>query len=107
MPDAIITGVSSSASLGLQQLQRQGYVQPSGDSWVLTERGIEAAAQDAHNQQLWEVYRFYGDELQLPLINEDRQRPIADVLPDEAVSRLEDKLNHLQGTRTIATGVAS
>lgn len=106
VPNALIRGVGgSSAILGLRQLEKQGYVTQSNDSWVLTQGGADVASQDAHNQQLWEAYRVYGDELKLPVITEDRQQPIRDVLPDDAVTRLEHKL----GTppSTLAAGGAS
>ncbi len=93
VPHDFITGINSAtAEQGLAQLQKQGDVVAQDDAWVLTDSGIERAAQDAHNQQLWEVYRIYGDELDLPLIREDRQRAIEDVLSDEAIICLERKL---------------
>lgn len=98
VPTAFIIGVGSgSAELGLNQLERQGYIEKHGQNWILTDHGAEAATQDAHNQQLWDAYRIYGDEMQLPMINEDRQKPIAAVLPDEAVIRLERKLEGMTG----------
>ena len=93
VPHDFITGVNpATAEQGLAQLQKQGDVVAQDDAWVLTDSGIERAAQDAHNQQLWDVYRIYGVELDLPLIREDRQRAIEDVLSDEAIIRLERKL---------------
>jgi len=93
VPEDILIGVGgSSAQLGLKQLERRGYVNAQAGKWVLTAQGAEAAANDAHNQQLWDAYRVYGDELDLPLINEDRQRSIDEVLSDEAVVRLEHQL---------------
>jgi manganese/zinc/iron transport system permease protein len=93
VPEQIILGVrGSDAQLGLDQLEHQGYIQRQQGTWVLTQHGAEVASQDAHNQQLWDVYRLYGDELKLPLIMEDRQKPIGEVLPDEAVTRLQHKL---------------
>lgn len=91
VPHTFIVGIGNS-KLGLSQLEKQGLVKQQDDNWVLTEQGVSAARQDVHNQQLWEIYRMYGDELDLPLVNEDRQKPIEDVLPDEAVVRLEHKL---------------
>jgi len=82
----------SSAQLGLDQLERQGYIEYHQGAWMLTQRGAEVASQDAYNQQLWDVYRIYSDELKLPLIMEDRQKLIQEVLPDEAVIRLQRKL---------------
>ena len=91
VPHTFIVGVGNSM-LGLSQLERQGLVKRQGEDWILTEQGVAAAQQDAHNQQLWEVYRMYRDELDLPPVMENRQKPIEDVLPDEAVIRLEHKL---------------
>ncbi len=93
VPNAFIMGVGdASAVLGLQQLQRRGYLALKGDTWVLTAEGIRIAEADAHNQQLWDVYRAYSDELQLPLIAENRQQDIHEVLPEPAVAKLEGKL---------------
>ena len=93
VPEQIILGVhGSSAQLGLDQLERQGYIEYHQGAWMLTQRGAEVASQDAYNQQLWDVYRIYSDELKLPLIMEDRQKLIQEVLPDEAVIRLQRKL---------------
>lgn len=93
VPSQIILGVrGADAKLGLDQLERRGYVQRQQSAWILTQPGVEVASQDAYNQQLWDVYRLYGDELKLPLIMEDRQKPIGEVLPDEAVTRLQRKL---------------
>ncbi len=93
VPMAFIAGIGgANAQLGLEQLQKRGYVQQRKDSWVLTSTGAEVAAQDAHNQRLWDVYREYSDELHLPLIAEDRQKDIHEVLPAPAVQQLERKL---------------
>jgi len=94
VPNNLILGVGGgSAELGLSQLQKRGLVQKEKKNrWVLTTEGIEMASQDAYNQQLWETYRLYSDELDLPLIKEERQRPIQEILPDDAVTRLERKL---------------
>lgn len=93
VPSAIVTGVrGNSAELGLRQLEKRGFAVRAGDHWNLTAEGAARAAQDAYNQQLWEGYRLYSAELDLPLVNEDRQQPIGDVLPDEAVTRLARKL---------------
>jgi manganese/zinc/iron transport system permease protein len=93
VPHTIIVGVGGgSAQLGLEQLQSRGLVQRSAANWRLTAQGVQLASQDAHNQQLWEVYRIHGDELDLPLIAEDRQRDIHEVLPQSAVEKLENVL---------------
>ena len=60
-----------------------------GDSWQLTENGIEAARRDAHSLRLWDLYRLYADDLGLPLLGEDRHLDIRDVLPADAIGQLE------------------
>jgi manganese/zinc/iron transport system permease protein len=93
VPASFIRGIGGSAvEVGLAQLKRQGAIDQQGDSWVLTGSGVTLAERDARNQQLWDVYREYGDELDLPLIMEDRQKAIDDVLPGMAVQKLEHKL---------------
>ncbi len=93
VPHNFIMGIgSANAEVGLRQLEKRGYIQRDGHAWVLTTVGAEVAAEDAHNQQLWEVYREYGDELQLPLVMEDRQKDIHEVLPEPAIQKLERKL---------------
>jgi manganese/zinc/iron transport system permease protein len=88
------------ARLGLAQLERQGIVVNNGrrceggeDCWSLTEAGVEKSWRDAHNQALWDLYRRYGEILNLPLIGEDRQRDINTLLPHAAVAQLEATLD--------------
>lgn len=93
VPASFINGTGgATVELGLSQLEKRRHVKPDNGAWVLTGSGAEAAAQDAHNQRLWDMYRLYSDELQLPLIAEDRQRDIHAVLSDTAVQKLESKL---------------
>lgn len=93
VPASWITGVGgASAEIGLKQLVRRGYVARAGDAWVLTAEGAQVALQDAHNQQLWDVYRAFSDELHLPLISEDRLKDIHEMLPPPDVEKLERKL---------------
>lgn len=93
IPCSFINAVGgSNVKLGLNRLEKNGYIQRADDAWILTTHGIQTAKQDMHNQRLWELYREYGDELQLPLIMEDRQRDIHDVLPETAIHQLEQKL---------------
>ena len=102
VPAAFIIGIGDSmVQRGLQVLEQSGFIRQEGSSFVLTESGAHAGARDVHNQQLWDVYRIYSDELSLPLVREDRQAAIEDILPDTAVARLEQKLR-LQGNRVIA-----
>ncbi|WP_420628034.1 metal ABC transporter permease [Candidatus Leptofilum sp.] len=93
VPEEFLLGVSGTvAKAGLDQLQSQGYVQNMGDKWQLTPHGTEVASQTAQNALLWDIYRQYSDELNLPLIAEDRQRNIRELLPAAAVAQLEQKL---------------
>ena len=93
VPDAFIRGVGDRrAELGLRQLRSEGQVNESNECWQLTAVGIELARQDMRNQQLWDLYRFYADELDLPVLQEDRQLEIAAVLPADAVAQLESML---------------
>lgn len=91
--EQFLIGVSgSSAKLGLKQLQTAGHVREQGDTWRLTPSGVELASEQALNIQLWELYRQYGDELNLPQVREDRQQNIHQVLPEPAIRKLEQKL---------------
>ena len=63
---------------------------------MLTSAGIEAAARDDRNNQLWSVYRQYADDLDLPTVAEDRLQEIAQVLPADAVAVLERRLDTLR-----------
>ena len=96
VPEAFLVGVHGPTTiLGLRQLAGRGQVQQRGNTWLLTPAGIKAAAKDARNHQLWTVYRQYSDELTLPMVAEDRQQDIRNCLPNEAVEKLEHKLNSL------------
>ncbi len=96
IPAAFISGIGrGSAQVGLSQLEKAGYITRQSDQWRLTPIGIEAAEEDLHNQQLWEIYRQYSDELDLPIISEDRRRSIREMMSDEAVMALEHKLRQV------------
>jgi manganese/zinc/iron transport system permease protein len=90
VPAAFILGMNGAT--GLDQLERRGLIEQDGDNWILTSSGIRLAEQNTHNQALWDVYREYGDQLALPLVAEDRQRDIHDMLPQPDVDKLEQKL---------------
>lgn len=93
VPKSFINGVGGNhISLGLRRLEAQGHIKDDGNAWKLTTRGTQAAEEDHHNQALWDIYREYSNELALPLVNEDRQRDIHEVLPQPAVAKLERKL---------------
>ncbi len=92
VPARFIIGVGgSTAKIGLRQLVNRNLVQPGDDAWQLTPAGIEMAAKQAKNRQLWAMYRQYSDELALPLVTEDPQKDIRTVLPSEVVEKLERK----------------
>jgi len=93
VPESFILGVGGSAvPLGLRQLEAQGCIRRKNDDWILTIEGQKIAVQDAYSQQLWDMYREYGDELNLPLIQEDHQRDIRDMLPEPIIAKLASKL---------------
>ena len=96
-PETFLFGVrGATAKLGLQQLQASGQAQRRDGAWILTPAGIEAAVQDDRNHQLWAVYRQFSDELALPVVAEDRQQDITNVLSPEAVAQLERQLDTIR-----------
>ena len=96
-PETFLFGVrGATAKLGLQQLQASGQAQRRDGAWILTPAGIEAAVQDDRNHQLWAVYRQYSDELGLPIVAEDRQQDITNILPAAAVAQLERQLDTIR-----------
>ncbi len=96
-PESFLFGVrGATAKLGLHQLQARGHAQRSNGAWMLTPAGIQAAAHDDRNHQLWAVYRQYADDLALPTVAEDRQQDIANALPPAAVAKLEYKLDTIR-----------
>ena len=93
VPESFLSGVSGSmVEMGLQQLVSQGHIQKQGDNWQLTSAGAEVALNQYQNALLWDVYRQYNELLDLPLIAEDRQRDIRQLLPESAILKLEEKL---------------
>ena len=102
-PEPFLLGVrGATAREGLRQLHARGHAQRSNGAWMLTPAGIEAAARDDRNHQLWSLYRQYADDLDLPTIAEDRQQDIADALPPAAVAKLEYKLDTIRNAATNA-----
>jgi manganese/zinc/iron transport system permease protein len=93
-PGGMLTALRGAAArLGLRQLVQTGLVKKMGaDGWSLTDVGLAAAREDARNQQLWDLYRQYAEDLQLPSVPENHQQPIEQVLPPEHVRRLEGLL---------------
>ena len=103
-PETFLFGVrGATAKLGLQQLQASGQAQRRDGAWILTPAGIEAAVQDDRNHQLWAVYRQYSDELALPVVAEDRQQDITNILPAAAVAQLERHLDTIRNAAISST----
>jgi manganese/zinc/iron transport system permease protein len=90
VPESFLKGMRGSAvKQGLQQLVNKDQVQPVNGGWQLTEAGRQAAADNATNTLMWDLYRQYNQTLDLPLIAEDRQRDIRELLPETAIHKLE------------------
>lgn len=88
VPSDIVTGVRGWAGRsGLKTLVAGGLITRADGGWRLTDSGVQAAARQAENLRLWDVYRTYGEALGLPALPEDRLHDIRDVLsPDEIES---------------------
>jgi manganese/zinc/iron transport system permease protein len=96
VPASFIEGVGgANVKTGLAQLEYHGHIKADGNVWCLTASGARLAEQDARNQQLWDVYREFSDELDIPLIAEDRQRDIHEMLPQAALEKLDHKLKEV------------
>jgi manganese/zinc/iron transport system permease protein len=94
VPEKFLLGVSGRvARQGLRLLEHQGHVRRVGDQWQLTAEGVTVASRDARNVLLWDIYREDGYDLGLPLIAEDRQREIGELLSADAIARLEQRLS--------------
>jgi manganese/zinc/iron transport system permease protein len=75
---------------GLKELQASGWIAGNVvNGWQLTSAGIAQAHNLAKNRQLWQLYRLNREGLGLPLVAEDWRKPIADMLPPEALAKLE------------------
>ena len=112
VPEAFLFGVrGATARAGLRQLnareQAKRLRSQGGDAWKLTPAGIEAAVQDDRNHQLWEVYRQYCDELELPVVAEDRQEDIRSILSGEVVAKVERKLETIRNATAAPVQKAS
>ncbi len=93
VPAEFIRGVGEGqADLGLRQLQSDGLARAVPAGWQLTSSGIARARADQRNQRLWDLYRRYAHELDLPRVVEERERDIAALLPAEELRKLEDWL---------------
>ena len=76
----------------MSQLQGSNLVTKAAGGWRLTDSGIERARKDRRNQDLWDAYRLFGDELGLPDAQEDRHLAIEAVLPASALEQLDNRL---------------
>ena len=93
VPDDFIRGIANQTALmGLEQLRQDGHVDDQAGRWRLTETGIQLAQRDARSRRLWDMYRLFADELDLPVLHEERQLDIHDVLPNDMIEKLERKL---------------
>lgn len=89
-PENLIVNLWGKTGLkALKQLQNRKWVQSNQGEWQLTETGIKEAKKLEHNELLWNLYRQYGEELELPIIQEDRSRSIRELMPIEAIQKLE------------------
>ena len=99
VPDEFIRGVGDrSAELGLRQVRAAGQAAPSEDGWRLTDTGIQEARRIARNEKLWDMYRLHAHALDLPVLEEARQAPIASVLPAAAIALLERELREAEAS---------
>ncbi|MBE0689920.1 MAG: metal ABC transporter permease, partial [Anaerolineae bacterium] len=90
VPEGFLIGLRGGIiHTGLSALEQNGHIIRAGDGWRLTDAGLQTAEDNAYNQQLWDLYRVFGDELKLPFVSEDRQKDIRALLPETAIERLE------------------
>ena len=82
--------------IGLKKLKRQNLLAESKDGWILTKDGLAQAENDILNQRLWQMYRLYGHDLQLPIIPDNPRVDIRSLLPDDAINQLELKMEGAQ-----------
>lgn len=80
------------AKVGIHELESQGAITRSNWAWHLTKDGVQSAKADARNQALWQLYRRRGAALDLPIVPENREQKIEEVLGRDAIARLEDLL---------------
>ena len=93
VPDEFVRGISGkSAARALHKLERDGQVEFESGAWQLTASGIELAMGAQRNLRLWEMYRLYADELNLPALQEERQQDIRLHLSADAIAKLEAML---------------
>jgi manganese/zinc/iron transport system permease protein len=98
MPEMYLVGSGgSTARQGLRQLLESREIELVAGGWILTPVGIASARADVRNQLRWEAYRRYADEMDLPSVPEDRQTDITTLLPEQAVLRLDGRLEDSDG----------
>ena len=97
-PQSFLLGIHGKLALAcLKQLRQQGLTETlaladgSGENgWCLTANGLVAAESAEEERSLWEHYRLYGDELQLPPLIEEASRLRSRLSVDDWQRLLED-----------------
>lgn len=83
--------IGTSKARALRELAAQALVIRSGhDAWALTAAGYQQALHNAHNRDLWEIYREHQDEFGGTSLKDSAD--IARALPPNVVARLENML---------------
>lgn len=89
-PESLLRNLRGSAALtGIKRLEDQHLIHAENGSWALTPGGVNRAEEIVRNHTLWDLYRQFGEELNLSRINEDRSARIDDMLPADEVQQLE------------------
>lgn len=74
---------------GIHELERRNHIDRQNGTIALNTSGVKAALRDARNQHLWQLYRSHNEQLNLPIVPEDRNKPIDEFLPETAIRKLE------------------
>ncbi|MBK9123713.1 MAG: metal ABC transporter permease [Chloroflexi bacterium] len=89
VPSDIVIGVRGRSGIaGLRALTQDGMIVRTEDGWRLTDAGADTAGRQAESLRLWDVYRTFGEALDLPAVPEDRLRDIRDVLSPDDIEAL-------------------
>lgn len=86
--DFVVGVIGPTARRGLRQLERQQELKRQGDGLCLTEKGVRLGKEDRESLRLWDLYRQYSDQLNHPLVAEERHRNIGEVLPPDLIDQL-------------------
>lgn len=74
---------------GINELARRNLIKQNDGTIALNNDGVKVAVHDVRNQDLWELYRSHNEQLNLPIVPEDRNKPIDEFLPETAINMLE------------------